>query len=239
MKIRQDFVTNSSSSCSIALTTENPVLLEILQRYKEQGAFGSAGTTFGVGEYTNVPFGFTGIGYFDPDLKTQSPAFSFSEGFENEDLFYALVAPDFPKNLEEVLSIIVKIMDYSEGYKHRVDGSTILDLCQYDKALFKELIRELNDRKDEIIKAFTQVYCKVYEDNSEEDCASRYLSFEYDPTNGARINVEEVDENEDDYDDEDDYDGEDGEDDDFTYEDDPHVDEFESNAKISNCLRDD
>lgn len=232
MKIRQDFVTNSSSSCSIALTTENPVLLEILQRYKEQGAFGSAGTTFGVGEYTNVPFGFTGIGYFDPDLKTQSPAFSFSEGFENEDLFYALVAPDFPKNLEEVLSIIVKIMDYSEGYKHRVDGSTILDLCQYDKALFKKLIRELKDRKDEIVKAFTQVYCKVYEDNSEEDCASRYLSFEYDLTNGARINVEE------DYrgEDEDYYDDDEG---DFTYEDDPHVDEFESNAKISNCLRDD
>lgn len=234
MKIRQDFVTNSSSSCSIALTTENPVLLEILQRYKKQGAFGFAGTTFGIGEYTNVPFGFTGIGYFDPDLKTQSPAFSFSEGFENEDLFYALVAPDFPKNLEEVLSIIIKIMDYSKGYKHRVDGSTILNLCQYNKALFEELICELKDRKDEIIKAFTQVYCKVYEDNSEEERASRYLSFEYDSTNGARINVEEDDE--DDYDAED---GEDDEDDDFTYEDDPHVDEFESNDKISNCLRDD
>jgi len=39
MKIRTDFVTNSSSYCSTSIVIDNPVLMEILVKYKEIGLF--------------------------------------------------------------------------------------------------------------------------------------------------------------------------------------------------------
>ena len=39
MKIRTDFVTNSSSSSFMMVEIDNPVLFEILNKYKEMGAF--------------------------------------------------------------------------------------------------------------------------------------------------------------------------------------------------------
>lgn len=39
MKIRTDFVTNSSSYSSAEIVVDNPILLEILQRYKDKGLF--------------------------------------------------------------------------------------------------------------------------------------------------------------------------------------------------------
>lgn len=46
MKIRTDFVTNSSSYSSADIVVDNPVLLEILQRYKGMGMFGEAENEF-------------------------------------------------------------------------------------------------------------------------------------------------------------------------------------------------
>lgn len=42
MKIRTNFVTNSSSYSSAEIKIDNPVLLEILEKYKTLGAFKKA-----------------------------------------------------------------------------------------------------------------------------------------------------------------------------------------------------
>ena len=52
MKIRTDFVTNSSSESSVEVFIDNPVLLEILQKYKDLGLFiedGERAYDFGIG----------------------------------------------------------------------------------------------------------------------------------------------------------------------------------------------
>ena len=40
MKIRTDFVTNSSSESTAEIVIDNSLLLEILKKYKDMGAFG-------------------------------------------------------------------------------------------------------------------------------------------------------------------------------------------------------
>lgn len=42
MKIHTDFVTNSSSVSTVEIVIDNPMLLEILLRYKDMGAFGES-----------------------------------------------------------------------------------------------------------------------------------------------------------------------------------------------------
>ncbi len=51
MKIRTDFVTNSSSYTSACIVIDNPVLLEILQKYKDLGVFDNARPCFSIGSY--------------------------------------------------------------------------------------------------------------------------------------------------------------------------------------------
>lgn len=224
MKIRQDFVTNSSSSSSIILTIENPVLLEILQSYKEQGCFKSEGTTFGIGEYPSFPPGFSGLGFFEPDDKIPTPTFTFSEGEEAEDLYKPIIAPVFPNSLYDVLNVVSGIMWFSEYYVHWIDNKTKLRLGQYDRVLFKKLLTELHEKREEIAKAYSFVYCRVYEDNDEAGFISRSLTFSYVPETGIQIN-ESYDKN---------FDEVDEEESDFPYEDDPHVDEYLYGMKTIN-----
>ena len=55
MKIRTDFVTNSSSSNSTEIMVDNPVLLGILSRYQDMGAFGEHKQPFGSGQFYLPP----------------------------------------------------------------------------------------------------------------------------------------------------------------------------------------
>ena len=95
MKIRPDFVTNSSSESYGEVVIDNPVLLEILAKYKALGTFGeNAG--FDIGDFQTYT-----------DIETLTPAFN------------SLNAHQFntPHSLDEVLINIIKVMaDNNNGF---------------------------------------------------------------------------------------------------------------------------
>lgn len=152
MKIRTDFVTNSSSTATTELVVENPVLLEILERYKKLGAFGEEGTTFGIGEYATPP---SDIYYFGRHKMTEipKPAFSFREdpGGDGWDVGHWV-----PESLSEVLELIIYIMDQSKNYRCS-SYENYYEFNHYDSDLYSQMIEELKQQEDRINMAYTKV----------------------------------------------------------------------------------
>ena len=133
MKIRTDFVTNSSSESYGVVVIDNPVLLDILARYKALETFGDD-VCFEIG---NTFPGYMNYSVFkrepDQDIKTITPAFySFSVDEINQ-----------PSSLDEVLKSIIDVMDD--------------DRNSFDDDLYQQLLKELKQRKDEITKAYITV----------------------------------------------------------------------------------
>ena len=76
MKIRTDFVTNSSSESTAEIVIDNPLLLEILQKYKDIGTFGDEKLFFGIGEYHTKYNNSVGSEF---ESKIKIPAFYYHE----------------------------------------------------------------------------------------------------------------------------------------------------------------
>lgn len=96
MKIRTNFVTNSSSYSSAEIKIDNPVLLEIMKRYKEQGAFvdedgDDRGSAMAVRKG-----------------KKKELAFYYSED-EIADVFYG------PDRIEDVVNCILKVISWDNN----------------------------------------------------------------------------------------------------------------------------
>ena len=70
MKIRTDFVTNSSSTGNILVLIDNPLLLEILMKYKEMGLFDENKMYFKIGSRTKEEY---------LQGKTNTPAFFYED----------------------------------------------------------------------------------------------------------------------------------------------------------------
>jgi len=76
MKIRTDFVTNSSSESTAEIVIDNPLLLQILQKYKDMGTFGDEKLFFGIGEYHTKYYNSVGSEF---ESKIKNPAFYYHE----------------------------------------------------------------------------------------------------------------------------------------------------------------
>jgi len=123
VKIRTDFVTNSSSESFGEVIIDNPVLLEILTRYKEMGTFGEH-PPFMIGSFDDnyIP---------DTDITTLTPAVYCS----CEDRYMA-------ESTFEVIENIINIMD---------DNSSDYDWDLYQQ-LLEELDQRENEICDSFKK---------------------------------------------------------------------------------------
>jgi hypothetical protein len=101
MKIRAGFVTNSSSYTSADITIDDPLLLEILQKYKDLGAFGD--------EYFGG-YNFS-IGYLDPEAGTIAFHYDVNESAHDA----------IPSDIGRLLDEIVNLINYD------IDNNIIYD----------------------------------------------------------------------------------------------------------------
>lgn len=169
MKIRTDFITNSSSVSEAEIVIDNPVLLEILQKYEDMGAFGAEKPFFGIGEYFSYDENFDDSG---GESEPKKPAFYYFENLRGEGWPRVLGCP---KTLGEVLGKIIEVID--EAYDERY--------VKYDKEIMKQMKAELTQRAEEIKNNFAKVYWE-HEDItglSRSDEISRW-AYWYDPING-------------------------------------------------------
>ena len=165
MKIRTDFVTNSSSYSSSTIIIDNPVLLEILKRYSEMGTF-EDWDPFSIGNYEDFEIS---IDISDEDLPT-CPAFAFG----TKDGYF--ICSENPTKLSEVVESIL----------HGI-GINIYSPDKENK-LFEQLESEVKERREEIMSSYKKVIWNYKEDTNEDDDFSGHThsiqQLVYDPVAG-------------------------------------------------------
>lgn len=183
MKIRTDFVTNSSSYLSAEIIIDNPVLLEILQKYKDMGLFGNQPPIFGIGSFVSP------ARFFNSGVKEifgiNVPAFFYYQSQSDDDPF-TIDYLSYPNRLDKVLQKIIGFLDTAKG--------EYLNTVVCDK-----LIDELRSKENEILIGYRKV--RWLQDFIYTDCCSK-ADFRYDLDFGERCDVDESDPEDDDDDEE-------------------------------------
>lgn len=174
MKIRTDFVTNSSSYSSAEIMIENPVLLDILARYRDEGIFDVdyLEVKIGCGEFMAPP----GVNLNDylPEEKL---------GFSKTPAIYCFIEEgglEPPCSLDEMISSIIELIKYDDPYQ------------KIDEQALAELEEELIQKKEDIKQSYSKVFWEYYHTTNEEHgypvngSVNKTTTFLFDQKNGER-----------------------------------------------------
>jgi len=174
--------------CNIEIVIDNPVLLEILQKYKDLGLFLSSNTGYGIGSYSKSDKELNEtINNNEIRAETTTPAFFLRVSAESIwDLDPALFDKD-KMILDQVLERVIIPAMYSFPDEVYYD-----DLCDIvvdiDQSLFNQLENELIRRKDEINQAYAYVYLLNWQSWNPPEFREEY---EYDPIQGEYYSYDE------------------------------------------------
>lgn len=95
MKIRTDFVTNSSSDSTAEIVIDNPLLVEILHKYKDMGLFNKMVDSLGD----------------EAQLELTQTSFHYDECYGGDGWQRVM---DCPRSIIEVLELLLKVMTINE-----------------------------------------------------------------------------------------------------------------------------
>lgn len=154
MKIRTNFVTNSSSYSSAEIKIDNPVLLEILKKYNEMGAFEGThigGSNIGVNakeEKTEQLY----MEYYDID---ESELEEMLKGYDDEEVALFYYEPEqaeiffAPRGVDDIIGCLLRAMTEDEGGLE----------FEYPESYpaYKAFKSELSERKKEINENYRDV----------------------------------------------------------------------------------
>jgi len=175
----------SNNPTSIYIIIDNPVLLEILQRYKDRGLSRSFNLGFGVGTYVDL-WG-NQKDFKEIQCSTRTPAFYYEVGFEDDGW---QLKPGFFDEGTEIIDKILEavIIRAIDGILIMADDIDSYIQVVYDQSLYEQMKEELLERKAEINRAYAYVYLW---NNQEMDGMGTFdEKYEYDPIEGETYSYE-------------------------------------------------
>lgn len=167
MKIRTNFVTNSSSYSSAEIKIDNPVLLEILEKYSKKGAFKVTNGwgdvfdgDFGVGMSQSDIIDTFGTNYTEWELGEEKgwdniewDKTSMAFWFRDEEQAEISFAPD------SIEGVAMCILDVIVGENRDI----------VNRELFEECVKELKERADEINDNYIEVFWEARDESYGEE----------------------------------------------------------------------
>jgi hypothetical protein len=134
MKIRTDFVTNSSSESTAEIVIDNPLLLEILCKYKHMGLFTKMEDSLGDGD----------------QLELTQTSFHYYENYGGEG--WQRVT-DCPRSIVEVLELLLMVMKIKE----ELDPPEAELFSEMEEEFFRKK-DEINSGYEKVVWEFSNDY---------------------------------------------------------------------------------
>lgn len=168
-----------SSYDSTFIAIDNFILLEILQRYKELGAFGDGPVDFVIGQRSEAEWKiYSDAGFVFDDRWSLTPAVAWDSSDEENSRYLQI-----PRTLRDVLRVMI---DYME--EHVVSGTP--DYSNRDEDSYQAMKKELFEREEEILQKFDRVRLEYAHSSNEGDYQGyldELITFLFDPENGEEF----------------------------------------------------